>query len=169
MCESELTVTETVMETLDRIEELFASLEEHVLASLSAVGLPSLHDVTDRLWIDISRYGPGLPAFPEVHIPSLGDFQIPPPPPPPPASPASQWLGISSNWIGKHPWKTLGIFMSVAGMAGYIVTQARLKTLYRLRRQQPKSSARRQVVGEAQCHLFLLHPCSSPRLSCSGC
>ena len=144
----------TVMETLDKIEELFASLEEQVFSSLSAVGLPSFHEVTDRLWIDISRYGPGLPAFPEVHIPSLGDFQIPPPPPPPPASPASQWLEKSSNWIGKHPWKTLGIFISLAGLAGYIVTQARRKELHRLRRQQVKSSARRQVVGEAQYDLF---------------
>jgi len=142
------------METLDKIEELFASLEAQLFSSFSAVGLPSFHDVTDRLWIDISRYGPGLPAFPEVHIPSLGDFQIPPPPPPPPASLASRWLEKSSNWVGKHPWKTLGIFMSLAGLAGYIVTQARRKELYRLRRQQPKSSTRRQVVGEAQYDLF---------------
>jgi len=141
------------METVDRIEELFASFEEQVFASLAAVGLPSFHEVTDRLWIDISRYGPGLPAFPEVHIPSLGDFQIPPPPPPPPASAASQWLEKSSNWIGKHPWKTLGMFMSLAGVAGYLVIQARRKELYRLRRQQLKSSVRRQVVGEPQ-YLF---------------
>lgn len=136
------------MDTLDKMEELFASVEQHVFSSLAAMarGLPDVHEVADRLWIDISRYGPGLPAFPEVYLPSLGDFQIPPPPPPPPAPSASQWL---EKWIGKHPGKTLGVFMSLVGVglwAGYTVAQTRRKAPHRLRSQQLKSFARRQVV-----------------------
>ena len=140
------------MDTLDKMEELFASVEQHVFSSFAAMarGLPDVHEVADRLWIDISRYGPGLPAFPEVHLPSLGDFQIPPPPPPPPAPSASQWL---EKWVGKHPGKTLGVFVSLVGVglwAGYTVAQTRRKAPHRLRSQQLKSFARRQVVGEAQ-------------------
>lgn len=82
------------MDTLEKIEEYFGSVEEYFFSSVSAIshGLPDVHEAANRLWIDISRYGPGLPAFPEVRLPSLGDFQVPPPPPPPPVSPMHWWL-----------------------------------------------------------------------------
>ncbi|KAF5358429.1 hypothetical protein D9756_001467 [Leucocoprinus leucothites] len=139
------------MDTLDKIEEYLASVEEYFFSSLSAVahGLPDVHEVADRLWIDISRYGPGLPAFPEVRIPSLGDFQVPPPPPPPPTSPAFLWLEKSSDWVAKHPWKTAGFTVSAVGtslLVGYSITRTRRRGPQRLRSQQAKPSTRRQVV-----------------------
>lgn len=141
------------MDTLEKIEEYLASVEEYFFSSLSAVahGLPDVHEVADRLWIDISRYGPGLPAFPEVRIPSLGDFQVPPPPPPPPPPPAFQWLHKSSDWIVNHPWKTAGFAVSVVGtglLASYSITRTKKRGSQRLRTQQAKSSPRRQAVGE---------------------
>lgn len=158
------------MDTLDKIEEYLASVEEYFFSSLSAVahGLPDVHEVANRLWIDISRYGPGLPAFPEVHIPSLGDFQVPPPPPPPPAPPATRWLEKSSDWIAKHPWKTTGIVVSAVGtslLVGYGITHTRRRGHQRLRAQQTKSTDRRQVVGELQirskCYIGTHHSISS--------
>ncbi|KAF9454594.1 hypothetical protein P691DRAFT_692277 [Macrolepiota fuliginosa MF-IS2] len=139
------------MGTFDKMEEYLASVEEYFFTSLSAVahGLPDVHEVANRLWIDISRYGPGLPAFPEVRIPSLGDFQVPPPPPPPPAPPATRWAEVSSGWIAKHPWKTTGVVMSAVGtglLVSYSITRRKRRGPQRLRAQQAKSTDRRQVV-----------------------
>lgn len=140
------------MGTLDKIEEYLASVEEYFFSSLSAVahGLPDVHEVADRLWIDISRYGPGLPAFPEVRIPSLGDFQVPPPPPPPPPPPSTRWLEKSLDWIASHPLKTTGIALSVVGtglLTGYGVVHTKGRGSQRPRTQQARTTDRRQVVG----------------------
>lgn len=139
------------MSTFDRIEEYLASCEDYFFSSLSAVahGLPDVHEVADRLWIDISRYGPGLPTFPEVRIPSLGDFQVPPPPPPPPSPAPTRWLEKSTEWITDHPWMTTGIAASIVGtglFVRYNHPRSR-RDQQRLRAQQTKSTDRRQVVG----------------------
>ncbi|EKM82586.1 hypothetical protein AGABI1DRAFT_52867 [Agaricus bisporus var. burnettii JB137-S8] len=138
------------MSTFDRIEEYLASCEDYFFSSLSAVahGLPDVHEVADRLWIDISRYGPGLPTFPEVRIPSLGDFQVPPPPPPPPSPAPIRWLEKSTEWITDHPWMTTGIAASIVGtglFVRYNHPRSR-RDQQRLRAQQTKSTDRRQVV-----------------------
>ncbi len=141
------------MDTLEKIEEYFVSVEDYFFSSISSIshGLPDVHEAANRLWTDISRYGPGLPAFPEVRIPSLGDFQVPPPPPPPPVIPKHWWLENSSSWIMKNPWKTTGIVVSTVGaslLIGYGMTHTRRRGPQRLRTQQAKSTDRRQVVGE---------------------
>jgi hypothetical protein len=122
---------------IDKLEAYFESLEIYV------------HDAFNRLWVDISRYGPGLP---DVRLPALGDFQIPPPPLPPPPPKPTSWLENSSAWIVKHPWKTVGLVIGVAGtgvlLAGYTTAYARRPRSHVARVQR---NERRQVVG--RCHL----------------
>ncbi|TFK42479.1 hypothetical protein BDQ12DRAFT_703011 [Crucibulum laeve] len=133
------------MDAVEKIEEYLASVEEYFFSSLSAVthSVPDVHEAVNRIWVDISRYGPGMPAFPEVHIPTLGDFQVPPPPPPPPPSPS--WIGRSAGWVGKHPWKTSGIAIGVVG-AGLLVGYTTMTTKRNTYRVRVKSTERRQVV-----------------------
>ncbi|KAF9013927.1 hypothetical protein BDQ17DRAFT_1386496 [Cyathus striatus] len=139
-------------DTVEKMEEYLASVEEYVFSSLSAMtySLPDVHEVVNRLWIDISRYGPGMPAFPEVTIPSLGDFQVPPPPPPPPLPPSL--LVRSTDWMARHPWKTTGIVVGVVG-AGLLVGYGypplrRGRNVIRASRARAaeKATERRQVV-----------------------
>ncbi|KAF8636490.1 hypothetical protein AX17_003305 [Amanita inopinata Kibby_2008] len=105
------------MDTVEKIEEYLESIEEYFFSSVSTVtaGFPDVHEAVNRLWVDISRYGPGLPAFPEVHLPTLGDFQVPPPLLPPPPPKPTSWLEKSADWIARHPWKTCGIAFGAAG------------------------------------------------------
>ncbi|KAH6918467.1 hypothetical protein BKA70DRAFT_1175886 [Coprinopsis sp. MPI-PUGE-AT-0042] len=98
--------------SLDKLDEYLQSLEAYVFSSVSAAthGLPDVQEAVNRLWVDISRYGPGLPAFPDIGIPALGDFQVPPPPPPHPsrlAKGSSSTLGLG-GWVKSHP-KTVGV------------------------------------------------------------
>ncbi|KAF8163410.1 hypothetical protein B0H34DRAFT_764941 [Crassisporium funariophilum] len=135
--------------SLDNVEEYLASVEEYFYASLSAVthSLPDVHEAVNQLWVDISRYGPGMPAFPEVRIPTLGDFQVPPQPPPPPPSTWS-WIDQSSGWIGRNPWKSGGLIVGVVGaglMVGY--RDSLTKTTHRLyTTKTQRSNERRQIV-----------------------
>ena len=125
--------TSAIVMDIDKLEAYFESLENYV------------HDAANRLWVDISRYGPGLPSFPEVHLP-LGDFQVPPPPPPPPKP--TSWLENSCTWVSKHPWKTVGLVIGVAGtgllLTGYTTAYVRRPRLHAARTQR---NERRQVVG----------------------
>ncbi|KAJ3499929.1 hypothetical protein NLJ89_g10012 [Agrocybe chaxingu] len=136
------------MPSLDSVEEYLQSVEEYFYSSLSAVtySLPDVQEVVNQLWVDISRYGPGMPAFPEVHIPTLGDFQVPPPPPPPPPPPS--WIEQSASLAGRHPWKTTGIVIGVVGaglLVGYRHSVAkRSRRLYTS--QKVHSDERRQIV-----------------------
>lgn len=137
------------MPTFDNIEEYLAFVEEYFYHSINAVShsLPDVNEVVNQLWVDISRYGPGMPAFPEVHVPSLGDFQVPPPPPP--ALEPSSWTGSYADWVGHHPWKTSGVVLGVVG-AGLLVgyrerVSKRAKHLYH--RKKGNSTERLQIVG----------------------
>ena len=136
------------MPYLDDVEEYLRSVEAYFYSSLLAVtySIPDVHEVVNQLWVDISRYGPGLPSFPEVHIPTLGDFQVPPPPPPPPPVPTS-WISRSTHWIGRHPWKSSGLVIGVVG-AGLLVGYGRLITRRRHFRAQTQVGQYRQVVGK---------------------
>ncbi|KAJ2927731.1 hypothetical protein H1R20_g9360, partial [Candolleomyces eurysporus] len=140
------------MSSRDRIEEYLHSVEEYLYSSVSAIthGLPDVHEVANRLWIDISRYGPGLPAFPEVSIPSLGDFQVPPPPPPPPKALPSSFAHSVAGWVQDNPRKASGIVVGVVG-AGLFVGFRHAFTVKSQRTVSHKttsaqSSERRQVV-----------------------
>jgi len=140
------------MPSLDNVEEYVRSVEEYFYSSLSAVtySLPDVHEAVNQLWVDISRYGPGLPNFPEVHIPrSLGDFQVPPPPPPPPPIVPSTWLGRSASWVERHPWKVTGVVLGIVGaglLVGYRDSLSKKRNMYRA--QKTQASERRQVVGK---------------------
>ncbi|KAG6851299.1 hypothetical protein H0H93_011735 [Arthromyces matolae] len=133
------------MDTVDKIEEYLESLEEFFFSSLSAAttDLPNIHEAVNRLWLDISRYGPAMPSLPEMHLPALGDFQVPPSPPPPP--PPSM-LEKSSLWVNKHPWMAGSIAVGVVGatlLAGYGAFHSKRRHHFRVKSQP---SERRQVV-----------------------
>ena len=151
----------STMPTFDNIEEYLAYVEEYFFYSVNAVthSLPDVNEVVNQLWVDISRYGPGMPAFPEVHVPSLGDFQVPPPPPPPPPEPSS-WVGQTADWAARHPWKTSGIVASIVG-AGLLVgyrdrVGKRARHIYHRKRSQSPDSL--QIVGKCFYHNELSTP-----------
>lgn len=136
------------MPSMDNVEDYLRSVEEYFYSSLLAVtySLPDVHEVVNQLWVDISRYGPDLP---NVHIPSIGSFQIPPPPPPPPPAPPSSWLSRSVEWVDHHPWKTTGVVAGVVGaglLVGYGRMLSRRKRL--IRAQRINTGDHRQVVGK---------------------
>ena len=133
----------------DIIDDYLGPVEEYLHYSVSAVAksLPDVHDVVNQLWIDISRYGPGMPAFPQVSMPALGDFQVPPPPPPRP-SPATSGniLNRGTTWVANHPWKATGVAAAGVGVFvshRYLLLRPRSRT----RTAATSSGERRQVVG----------------------
>ncbi|RDB21093.1 hypothetical protein Hypma_011790 [Hypsizygus marmoreus] len=135
-------------DTVEKIEEYLESLEEYFFSSLAAAttDLPNIHEAVNRLWVDISRYGPGMPSFPDVHLPTLGDFQVPPPPPPPPPPPHLTCLARSADWMKRHPWTVSGVAVGVVGaglLVGYRSFSAKRRNIYRVKAQ---STERRQVV-----------------------
>lgn len=127
------------------------SLEELLFSSLQAAtpDLPRVNEAIHRLWEDVSRFGPqSLPPLPDLHIPGLGAFEVPPPPPPPPPPPAQSFLRHTANWVADHPWTTAGITVGAVGtslLVGYAYYQAGSTTV---RLRASASPDRRQVVGE---------------------
>lgn len=139
------------MDTVEKMEEYFESIEEYFFSSLSAAttDFPNVHEAVNRLWLDISRYGPGMPTFPDMHLPSLGDFQVPPPPPPPPPPPHLSWLSKSADWFGRHPWTTSAMVIGIAGtglLVGYSTIDTKKRNKYRMKTQ---TTERQQVVGKS--------------------
>lgn len=137
-------------DTLEKVEEYLESLEEYFFSSLAAAttDMPNIHEAVNRLWVDIARYGPGMPSFPEMHLPALGDFQVPPSPPPPPPPVPLSLLSRSTNWTRRHPWVASGIAVSVMGgglLVGYNSFHSRKRKNYKAKAE---SKERRQVVGE---------------------
>ncbi|KAF7338038.1 Protein kinase domain-containing protein [Mycena venus] len=115
------------------LEDMFQSLE-NIPRTLSQV------------WIDITRYGPPIPSFPDVHLPGgLGDFEIPPPPPPPPPA-HTTWIEQSTEWISNNPRRTAGIIAGSVLGAGLISYGAVYMRTLRARRLKEKTNERRQVV-----------------------
>ncbi|KAG6844931.1 hypothetical protein H0H87_002415 [Tephrocybe sp. NHM501043] len=137
------------MDTVDKIEEYLQSLEEYFFSSLSAAttDFPNVHEAVNRLWIDISRYGPGMPSFPEMHLPALGDFQVPPPPPPPPPPAHLSLIHKSANFTKRHPWLVGSVVVGLVGtslLAVYGTFHKKRRINHRVKAQ---SNERRQVVG----------------------
>ena len=130
-----------------RIEEVLESLEGIVYASLSAAtpDLPGLQETFNRLWDDVSRFGPNLP---DIHVPSLGDFHVPPPPPPPP--PPKTIVERSIDWCQENPWTVLGVGLGAGLLIGYGSHKYRVYRRHRGVRHVSTASIpreRRQVVG----------------------
>ena len=134
--------------TIDELEQYFDYVERLVVDTLAAASpdLPNIQEALNRLWLDISRFGPpGLPSLPNIHVPGLGAFEVPPPPPPPPKS----LIGNAGDCIVQHPWITSGMVISVLGaglLVGYRVIHTRSLKGTRVKATSPQSE-KRQVVG----------------------
>jgi len=151
---------------MDGVEEYLRSVEEYFYSSLLSVtySIPDVHEAVNQLWLDISRYGPSLP---DVHIPSIGNFQIPPPAPPPPPPAPSSLLSRSADWVDRHPWKTTGIVVGVVGaglLVGYGKVLSRRRHLSRT--QKIQTGEHRQVVGKTSRYSSLLLMILSVLASC---
>ncbi|KAI0306402.1 hypothetical protein B0F90DRAFT_1863780 [Multifurca ochricompacta] len=107
--------------------------------------MPNIQEALNRLWADVSRFGPPIP---EIRLPMLGDFEVPPPPPPPPPPLPRSLLDDVTDWAAENPWKATGLGVSVAGvglLVGYNAYLAR--TQFRLhKRYHTAGHERRQVV-----------------------
>ena len=150
--------------SIQRIEEVLESLEDVVYASLSAAtpDIPGVRETFDRLWDDVSRFGPNLPDI-HVRVPSLGDFHVPPPPPPPP--PPRTLVEKSIDWCQENPLTVLGVGLGVGLLVGYGSHKYRVHRRQRGARHISTASVpreRRQVVG--RCLITLLSP-----LQAKGC
>ncbi|KAL1732465.1 hypothetical protein EV714DRAFT_206608 [Schizophyllum commune] len=128
------------MDSLDKVEEYLQYVEVKLHSAWS--DLPDVRDALDRLWQDVSRYGPQLPK--NVRVPGLGDFEVPAPPPPPPPPPA--WSERAVGWVEKHPYGAAGAVVAVAAgglIVGYGPAYARS---LRAARRREETQERRQVV-----------------------
>ncbi|EPQ57977.1 hypothetical protein GLOTRDRAFT_136789 [Gloeophyllum trabeum ATCC 11539] len=136
--------------TVEEIEGYLESIEELFLSSTSSVpDFPNVRDAVHRLWADISRFGPpGWSSFPDIHLPSLGDFEIPPRPPPPPPPPPKSAIEKSFDWISDHPKTTAGIAVGLAGAGLWVGYGSFVARTYHKRgkRVQTRADERRQVV-----------------------
>ena len=142
------------MSIISGILDYVESVENHVYASVSDVSaeMPMIKEALHRLWVDVSRFGPTLP---DLHIPGLGDFEVPPPPPPPP--PPKSLLENSADWISDHPWKaSIGVgIVGVGLLVGYNSVRSRANA--RLRKKGTSSNERRQVIGMSLLRRFTHH------------
>ena len=134
--------------SVQQIEEVLESLEDIVYASLSAAtpDLPRVRETFDRLWDDVSRFGPNLPDI-HVRVPGLGDFHVPPPPPPPP--PPKDMVEKLIDWCQENPWTVLGVGVGAGLLVGYGSHKYRARRRQRVRHISTASvpCERRQVVG----------------------
>lgn len=135
------------MPILESIQERLESAEDYIYVSVSSVKaeMPNIQEALNRLWADVSRFGPTIP---EIRLPVLGDFEIPPPPPPPPPTPTSL-IDTATDWAAENPWKATGLGVGVVGiglLVGYNAYQARSQSRFH-RRHHAASHERRQVVG----------------------
>ncbi|EGN95563.1 hypothetical protein SERLA73DRAFT_60342 [Serpula lacrymans var. lacrymans S7.3] len=133
---------------VDEVEDFLQSLE-HYLHSVfpdPSPLLPNIREAVNRLWIDLARFGPpGIQNFPDIHMPSLGAFEVPPPPPPPPPK---SLLDKTGDWAASHPWLSSGLIATALG-AGLLVGYSKVYIKYanmRHARFAATSIDRRQVV-----------------------
>ncbi|KAI0063432.1 hypothetical protein BV25DRAFT_428639 [Artomyces pyxidatus] len=133
------------MPSVEGIQEYIETAENYVYTSFVSVTeeMPMISEALHRLWVDVSRFGPSIP---DLHIPGLGDFEVPPPPPPPP--PPRTLLDKSADWIAEHPWSASSIGVGVVGiglLVGYSTFHAR-STARRRMLKSTSTNERRQVV-----------------------
>jgi hypothetical protein len=135
------------------VQEYIESIEDYIYVSFSSARaeMPNIQEALNRLWADVSRFGPALP---DIRLPVL--IEVPPPPPPPPPSPPSSILDNVTDWAGENPWKASSLGVGVVGMGilvGYnayrVRTQARLH-----KRPHTANHERRQVV----CMVCVVRP-----------
>lgn len=139
-----------IIPTVEQIEGYLESVEELFYTSLSAStpDLPNVREVINRLWEDVSRFGPqALPPLSDIKIPGLGPFEVPPPPPPPP--PPKSPFEMLTDWAGGHRWTIAAVGIGIVGV-GVAAGFGRLHYKSRVGMRKVKASGnqeRRQVVG----------------------
>ena len=108
-----------------------------------APDLPHLHEIANRIWADITRFGP--PSLPQ--LPGLGSFEVPPSPPLPPPPPPT-WSESLGEWTSEH--KAIAgfsvVFVGAGLLAGYGVLKYRHNAAIHAKRKDA-SKERREVVG----------------------
>jgi len=129
------------------IQEYLESVEDYIYVSFSSAKaeMPNIQEAFNRLWADVSRFGPSMP---EIRLPVTVEVPPPPPPPPPPLPPNSR-LDDMADWAIENPWKASSLGVGVVGLCllvGFHAYQAR--TLSKLhKRNHSATHERRRVVG----------------------
>ncbi|KAG9318591.1 hypothetical protein JVU11DRAFT_684 [Chiua virens] len=137
--------------TIDELEQYFDHVERLVTDTLAAASpdLPNIQETVNRLWLDISRFGPrGLPSLPDIHVPGLGAFEVPPPPPPSPPPPKSL-IDRAGDFVVQNPWISSGMVVSVLGaglLVGYGVARMRSLKGKRVKIMSPQGEKRQAIV-----------------------
>ncbi len=131
------------------IQEYVESIEDYAYVSFSSARaeMPNIHEALNRLWADVSRFGP---AIPDIRLPVL--IEVPPPPPPPPPTPSSSILDNVTDWAAKNPWKASSLGVGVVGLGllvGYNAHRARTQARLH-KRPRTTTHERRHVVGMAR-------------------
>ena len=106
--------------------------------------MPNIQEALNRLWADVSRFGPSIP---EIRLPVI--IEVPPPPPPPPPPPTNSLLDSLTDWATENPWKASSLGVGVAGfglLVGYNAYRARTQSRLH-KRHHTTTHERRQVVG----------------------
>ncbi|KAI6005844.1 hypothetical protein EDD15DRAFT_2427094 [Pisolithus albus] len=134
-----------MMPTIDDVEQYFETVERLVSDSLTAASLdlPHIREAINKLWIDITRYGP---PFPEIHAGRLGPFELPAPPPPPP--PPKSLIEKTGDCLKDHSWIVSGLVLSTLGF-GLFVGYRAISAKHAFRRRIKSTTTvpeKRQVV-----------------------
>ncbi|KAF7295458.1 Protein kinase domain-containing protein [Mycena indigotica] len=117
--------------------ELLEDALDNVLETLEQ--MPSM---VSQIIADITRYGPPLPSFPDVHLPGhLGDFEIPPPPPPPPPP---TFIENAASWVHDNPRQLAGGLLGT-GLVLYGAAYMHKSRAWKLLKEKA-TAERRQVV-----------------------
>ncbi|KAI0086144.1 hypothetical protein BDY19DRAFT_363148 [Irpex rosettiformis] len=146
----------TIFPTVDTIEEHLQHVEQLIINTISSSTPSNMADTFrnafHRLQEDVSRFWPqSLPPLPEIKMPNLGAFEVPPPPPPLPVPKSG--LEKAAEWAGNHPWKAMGVGLGVVGVGVFVgAVGTRVYRVKRLKRMGVLGSGgdgeRRQVVDE---------------------
>ncbi|KAI0028510.1 hypothetical protein K488DRAFT_80634 [Vararia minispora EC-137] len=131
------------MPSTDDFYRVVEQVENYVSISVSAAAdeIPHIGEHIQRLWADVTRYGPKIP---DIHLPSLGDFEVPPPPPPPPP-PRTVWEK-SADWVEEHPWTAAGLGAGIVVGATLLVGYGGHTAWGKKGRKHKASTGHRQVV-----------------------
>lgn len=167
-----------IVPTLEQVEDYVHSVEELIFASLSAAtpDLPNVRQAIQRLWEDVLRHGPqALPSLPDLHIPGLGAFEVPPPPPPPPPPLPKSLIGTTADWMSTHKCTTALISLSLIGVglyAGYGTVMYQQHARSRRTVKISGNTERRRIVGTFRQPLTLdviktdrIHSCTRRRFT----
>ena len=138
------------------IQDYLESIENYIYVSVSSakVEMPNIQEAVNRLWADVSRFGP---AMPEIRLPVA--VEVPPSPPPPPPPPPGSLLDDMADWTTDNPWKASTLSVGVVGLGllvGYHVYRTRAQSRLQ-KRNHTATHERRQVVGTYWPKFCVIH------------